>query len=74
LIEEVCESFARISTDFERVITQPLGSEQDPLTGIALTIGVCTLAIALAAIAYYSTHERTVADSILNAVHRVRLL
>ena len=73
LIEEVRDSFARISTDFERAIT-PLGSEQDPSTIIAFTVGLCTLAIALAAIAYCSTHERTVADSILNAVHRVRLL
>jgi hypothetical protein len=74
LIEEVRDSFARISTDFERVITQLQGSEQDPSTIIAFTVGLCTLAIALAAIAYNSTHERTVADSILNAVHRVRLL
>ena len=73
LIEEVSDSFARISTDFERVI-QPRGRGQHSSTSIALTIGLCTLALALAAIAYYSTHERTVADSILNAVHRVRLL
>jgi hypothetical protein len=74
LIEEVSDSFARISTDFERVITQPQGSEQHSSTIIALTVGLCTLAIALAVIAYYFTPERTVADSILNAVHRVRLL
>ena len=73
LIEEVRDSFARISTDFERVITQLRGG-QHPSTIIAFTVGLCTLAIALAAIAYNSTHERTVADSILNAVHRVRLL
>jgi hypothetical protein len=74
LIEEVHDSFARISTDFERVITQPQGWEQHPSTSIVLTIGLCTLVLALAAIAYYSTHDRTVSDSILNAVHRVRLL
>ena len=73
LIEEVRDSFARISIDFERAVTS-LGSEQDPLTIIAFSVGLCTLAIALAAIAYYSAHERTVTDSILNAVHRVRLL
>jgi hypothetical protein len=74
LIEEVRDSFARISIDFERAITRPLESEPDPSTIVALTVGLCTLAIALATIAYYSTHERTVANSILNAVHGVRLL
>ena len=73
LIEEVCDSFARISSDFERVFIQPREGQHSS-TIIALTVGLCTLAIALAAIAYHSTHERTVADSILNAVHRVRLL
>jgi hypothetical protein len=74
LIDEVRDSFARISTDFERVIMQPRGQGRHPSTSIALTVGFCTLALALAAIAYYSTHERTVADSILNSAHRVRLL
>ena len=73
LIEEVCDSFARISSDFERVFIQPREGQHSS-TIIALTVGLCTLALALAAIAYYSTHERTAAASILNAVHRVRLL
>jgi hypothetical protein len=74
LIEDICDSFARISTDFERVFIQPRGWKQHPSTSIALSIGLCTLVLALAAVAYYSTHERTVANGILNAVHRVRLL
>ena len=73
LIEEVCDSFAHISADFERVFIQPREGQHSS-TIIALTVGLCTLALALAAIAYYSTHETTAADSILNAVHRVRLL
>jgi hypothetical protein len=73
LIEEVCDSFAHISADFERVFIQPREGQHSS-TIIALTVGLCTLALALAVIAYYSTHERTTADSILNAVHRVRLL
>jgi hypothetical protein len=74
LIEEVRDSIAQISTNLERVITQPQEWEQHPSTSITLMVGLCTLVLALAAVAYYSTHERTVADSILNAVHRVGLL
>jgi hypothetical protein len=72
LIEEVRDSFARISTDFERVTIRLRGWEQRPSIDIALTIGLCMLVFALAAVAHYSTHDATVADKILNAVHRVR--
>jgi len=74
LIEEVRQSFARISADFERVIIQPRGWGQYPSTSIAVTIGLCLLVLALAAVAYYSTHERGVADRILDAVHKAKLL
>ncbi len=73
LIKEVRDSFARICTDFERVII-PRRLEQHQSTSIALTIGLCTLVLALVVVAYYSTHETAVANIILNAVRRVRLL
>ena len=50
LIEEVRDSFARISADFERVTIRQLGWEQSPSMAIALTIGLCTLVLALAAV------------------------
>jgi hypothetical protein len=71
LIEEVRDSFARISTDFERVTIRRPGWEQHPSLGIALTIGIFTLILGLAAIAYYSANDRTVSDRILDVVHRV---
>jgi hypothetical protein len=67
LIEEVRDSFARISADFERVTIRQLGWEQSPSMAIALTIGLCTLVLALATLTYYSTHDGTVADEIINA-------
>lgn len=71
LIEEVGDSFARISTDFERVTFRWPEWEQHPSPGIALTIDTFTLILALAAIAYYSANDRTVSNRILDAVHRV---
>jgi hypothetical protein len=76
LIDEVDASFPRISTNFAIVVSQPPRRQGRFVasTSAAFTIGFCTLVFALAAVAYYSTHDGTVADKILTAVHRIRSL
>jgi hypothetical protein len=76
LIDEVDASFPRISTNFAIVVSQPPRRQGRFVasTSAAFSIGFCTLVFALAAVAYYSTHDGTVADKILTAVHRIRSL
>jgi hypothetical protein len=76
LIDEVDASFPHISTNFAIVVSQPPRRQGGFVasTSAALTIGFCTLVFALAAVAYYSAHDGTVADKILSAVHRIRSL
>ncbi len=73
LIDEVKDSFDCISTNFGIVTQWPrrhrhLGQSMDA----AFTIGLCILFFALAVVAYYTAHNGTVADQLLNVVHRVR--
>src|ERR1700745_610409 len=69
LIDEVDASFPRISTNFAIVVSQPPRRQGRFVasTSAAFAIGFCTLVFALAAVAYYSTHDGTVADKILTA-------
>jgi hypothetical protein len=73
LIYDVDESFPRISKNFAKVVSHQRENFAAS-TSAALTIGFCTLVFALAAVAYYSTHDGTVADKILNVVHSIRSL
>ena len=76
LIDDVDASFPRISANFATVVSQPprRRGRFAASTSAAFTIGFCTLVFALAAVAYYSTHDGTVADKILNVVHSIRSL
>jgi hypothetical protein len=73
LIDDVKDSFERISTNFGIVSQWPRRHQHFARSmGAAFTIGLCILVFALAVVAYYSTHNGTVADQLLNVVHRVR--
>jgi hypothetical protein len=76
LIDDVRDFFERISPNVWIAVSQLPKRHQDLArsTSAAFTIGFCTLVFALAAVAYYSTHDGTVADKILTAVHRIRSL
>jgi len=72
LINDIKDSFDRISANVARAASQ--GSEQP--TGLAnatVAVAVCALIAALAILAYYSSHDKAVADELLRAVHRVGL-
>lgn len=72
LINDIKDSFDRISANVSRV--QRLGSEQSSsLTNATVAVAVCALIAALAIFAYYSGHDKAVADELLRAVHRVGL-
>jgi len=70
LIGEIKSSFDRISAIFAVCD----GWEQPSRSGnAALAIGVCTLVVALALVAYFSSHDKAVADVLLKAVHGIGL-
>ena len=71
-INEIKESFDRISANVARAVSQ--GSEQSTdLTNATVAVAVCALIAALVILAYYSGHDNAVADELLRAVHRVGL-
>ena len=74
LIDEVRDSFERVSTNLAIVVSQLPEQHQEvaPPTGAALMLGICVLVSALAVLAYYSMNNRTVAENLLNAVHKIR--
>ena len=72
LINEIKHSFDQMFANFARVLSQ--GSE--PTSGLknaAVAVAVGTLVAALAILAHYSTHDKTVADALLRAAHRMGL-
>jgi hypothetical protein len=75
LIYDVRNSYERISTNVEIVVSQRARWQQ----GIArskrpaLTVALCTLLFVLAVIVYYSIYDKPITDKILNAVRRVRM-
>lgn len=72
LINDIKDSFDRISANVARAVSQ--GSEQSAgLTNATLAVAVCALIAAFAILAYYSGHDKAVADELLRAVHRVGL-
>jgi len=74
LIDEVRDSFERVFLNLAIVVSQLPVQHQEVArpTSAALMLGICVLVSALAALAYYSTHDRSVVDKLLNTVHRVR--
>ena len=72
LINEIKHSFDQTFANFARVLSQ--GSERTSgLTNVAVAVAVCTLVAALAILAHHSTHDKTVADALLRAAHRMGL-
>jgi hypothetical protein len=70
LIDEIKGSFDQTSANF--VLCQ--GWEQlSSRSNTALAIGICTLVLALALVAYFSSRDKTVADVLLKAVHGIGL-
>jgi hypothetical protein len=43
------------------------------LANAGVAVAVCTSVVALAILAHYSTHHKTVADALLRAAHRMGL-
>jgi hypothetical protein len=74
LINDVKDSFEHISPVVGIVVSQPPKRHQDfaRSTSAAFMVGLCVLVSALAVVAYYSVHDRTIADKLSNAVYRVR--
>lgn len=70
LIDEVKGSLDQTSANFALCEGWEQLSNQ---SNAALTIGVCALVLALALIAYFSSHDKTVADVLLKAVHGIGL-
>jgi hypothetical protein len=72
LINEIKHSFDQMFANFAQVLSQD--SEQPSgLMNAAVAVAVCTLVVALAILAHYSTHDKTVADVLLRAAHRMGL-
>ena len=72
LINEVKHSFDQMFANFARVLSQ--GSERTSgLTNARVAVAVCMLVAALAILAHYSTHDKTVTDALLRAAHRMGL-
>jgi len=72
LINDIKDSFDRISANVASAVSQ--GSEQSPiLTNATVAVAVSAMVAALAILAYYSGHDKAVADELLRALHRVGL-
>jgi len=72
LIKEIKLSFDQMFANFARVLSQ--GSERTSgLTNAGVAVAICTSAVALAILAHYSAHDKTVADALLRAAHRMGL-
>ena len=71
LIDDVRNSFERISANFGTVIQKPRRKRDFDPSSAAFAIGLFVLIFALVAVAYYSAHNGTVADRLLEAVHRI---
>jgi hypothetical protein len=70
LINEIKHSFDQMFANFARVLSQD--SEQPSgLMNAAVAVAVCTLVVALAILTHYSTHDKTVANVLLRAAHRM---
>jgi hypothetical protein len=74
LIKDVRDSFERVSANLGIVLSPLLEQQQKSAqpTSAAFLVGLCILASALAVLTYYSMHDRSVAEKLLNAVHRVK--
>ena len=72
LINDIKDSFDRISANVASAVSQ--GSKQSPiLTNATVAVAVSAMVAALAILAYYSGHDKAVADELLRALHRVGL-
>jgi len=66
LIEGIKGSFNQVSANFAMC-----DGWKEPSSAMraAMMIGVCTLVVTLALVAYFSSHDKAVADTLLKAVH-----
>ena len=71
LVDDVRNSFERISANFGIIIQWPVKKRDFDPSSAAFAVGFLKLICAVAAIAYYSAYNETVADRLLDAVHRI---
>ena len=71
-INELKESYGRISADVARALSQS-SERSTALTNAAMAVAVMALVGAFSVLAYYSSHDKAVADALLRAAHRIGL-